>query len=492
MLTPRPVNPMLRTALYRPVWLPATILAALLLLTLGLLVSASSRSVERFSPIERHLTQIRHLQRVEQRMLSLLLRHLDNGTTVSHDELRALQRALAGASRNPPDLLPDTPERLQEVQTALTAPTTDTESTLSAALQNVRAILREELDVHERLTARANEAARAERNLAIAALIALPLFALAMLLLVSKRVLMPLRDLNRLIGLLARRDYSSADTTGADPMLKPLLDNYNELVGRLQALEHENAARQRSLESQVHKATAELLEQQRALANTERLAAVGELTASLAHELRNPLAGMEVALTNLHKQVTTPNHAQRLGLVLDELSRVTGLLNGLLDQSRHVPEPAESFPLAQAVKDLLLLASYQVPDQIRLDHDIPASLGCHLPRHGLHQVLLNLALNAREAIGDGPGTIVIKARVADAKLTLSVCDTGPGFPEQMVQYGIRPFASARQGGTGLGLAMVQRFVHNLDGEIQLRNRQPHGACVTLVLPCQDAQWPTPC
>jgi nitrogen fixation/metabolism regulation signal transduction histidine kinase len=67
-------------------------------------------------------------------------------------------------------------------------------------------------------------------------------------------------------------------------------------------------------------------------------------------------------------------------------------------------------------------------------------------------------------------------------LGIDVLDNGPGFSQDMLDYGIRPFRTSRQRGTGLGLAMVQRFVKNVDGTVKLSNQQPHGACVTVLLP----------
>jgi signal transduction histidine kinase len=100
----------------------------------------------------------------------------------------------------------------------------------------------------------------------------------------------------------------------------------------------------------------------------------------------------------------------------------------------------------------------------------------------LSQALLNLILNAADALDGGSGLICIKARTDSRGLRIDVFDNGPGFSQDMLSYGIRPFRTSRQRGTGLGLAMVQRFAKDIGGTIKLGNQQPHGACVSVLLP----------
>jgi signal transduction histidine kinase len=138
---------------------------------------------------------------------------------------------------------------------------------------------------------------------------------------------------------------------------------------------------------------------------------------------------------------------------------------------------------ARAVSELVTLARYQIPPQIRIEQAIDDRLVCQLPDVLLRQALLNLLLNASEALGDSPGTITITAAVVDGVLRLEVCDDGPGFPAALFETGIRAFDTHRPGGTGLGLSMVQRFARACGGTLTLANRAPHGARVTLELPC---------
>ena len=128
------------------------------------------------------------------------------------------------------------------------------------------------------------------------------------------------------------------------------------------------------------------------------------------------------------------------------------------------------------------MTRYQIDEKIQLEVNIPQLLPVHMPQSGLRQVLLNLILNAAEAIEDRVGLICISAKFNQQSLQIDVTDNGPGFSQDMLDYGIRPFRTSRSRGTGLGLAMVQRFVKNIGGIIKLGNQTPNGACVSVMIP----------
>ncbi len=192
-----------------------------------------------------------------------------------------------------------------------------------------------------------------------------------------------------------------------------------------------------------------------------------------------------MALSNLREDLSDPEQAQRLELMITELKRVTQLVNGLLSQSQVAPEPATKIELRRTVGDLLTLMRYQVPETIGLQSEIPPGLSCRLPKNGLHQALLNLLINAAQALGDTPGQVVVGAERRGDRLRLSVRDDGPGLPEELLQVGPRHFVTWRDEGTGLGLAMVKRFAQDLGGELSLENLEERGACVTIELPCEE-------
>lgn len=237
-----------------------------------------------------------------------------------------------------------------------------------------------------------------------------------------------------------------------------------------------------SLEAEVRVATRTLLEQQSSLSRAERLAAVGELAAGIAHELRNPLAGIQMSCVNLRSEVDDPDQAARLDLIIQELKRMARLLTELLEQSKQAPAPSKACDVSGLVRELVALTRYQIPAQIELSYAVPETLVCSLAESSLRQVLLNLVLNAAQAIDHRSGCIRITASRDTDWLYVRVLDDGPGFTEELLRGGVRPFVTGRTQGTGLGLAIVQRTMRECGGQLKLSNRSPRGACVTLQLP----------
>jgi len=477
----------MKALFFRSIWLPAIVTAVLLLIALSLLLSMSWRSLKRLEPMHQHLAVVSHVQATGLRLQEILLRSIHGDSPVDVAELVPLRIDINRILSVDADLSRDSRGRLQAVSILLTQLAPTPRLALITSLGLMRRVLSDETRAHDQLLAHIKHDTTIEFEVAASIMVTFPILALLTIFLLRHRIVTPLNDLRTLMSLLAQQDYTPAATADVDPMLLPLFLNYNHMVGRLAELEQSHQARQQSLENEVRAATGTLLLQQRNLANAERLAAVGEVAAGLAHELRNPLAGIQVALGNLRNEMQNPDQGERLDLVTTELKRITRLLNDLLNQARQAPEPPRRLRLAQLVDQLYSLARYQLPPDIRLEHGILADMECSLPEGSLRQALLNLVLNSAQAIGtDRAGVIRMEADLSPQRLLLSVCDDGPGFPQELLESGVRPFASGREHGTGLGLAMVRRFASDLNGQLRLNNREPHGACAVLDLPCKES------
>jgi signal transduction histidine kinase len=323
-----------------------------------------------------------------------------------------------------------------------------------------------------------------QQQLELAAPVAVLAIGVLLLPLARRRIIKPLDAFGERLSRLADGDFQTTPTDDIDPFMLPLHEQLNTVSARLQELEEAHRARTLSLEEAVGVATRKVLEQQRELSRAERLAATGELAASVALELRNPLAGIQVTLANLRADLGDGDPGERIDLVLNEVSRLTRLLNSLLDSARHRPEPPRDVRLAPLVDELLSLTRPQLADAVRVETRVDSSLVCRVPPDRLRQALLNLVLNSGAALGEKGGAIHINAATAGDRVQISVADDGPGFPPEVLENGIRPFFSTREHGTGLGLSLVRRFAREMGGELAKSNRTPHGAEVKLTLPRQ--------
>lgn len=465
-------------------WLPAVLAGTFVVVVLAGLVLVSARSLERLTPMQQHLTHIERLHAISLKMEEALVGGLHGGIRITHYDLKRLHDDLRLAELEAVKTNPGSVGRLQELQALLDTPDREPLDILLEATTLLRSILVSERALHDELVETVAHDTHIELKLAVVLLFCLPLITGLTFFLLRHRIKRPLDELNGLLRRLAARDYRPVAVQTVEEttnLVKPVFISYNALVTRLNDLEEEHRALQLSLEEDVRQATGALLEQSRDLARAEKLAAVGELSAAMAHEIRNPLAGIQLACTKLGRQLP-PEQQQKIDMVVSELKRVNSMLGERLNEARHSPEILSVVDLAELIQGLVSLVKYQVREGITLHAAVEPDLRCRLPESGLRQALLNLVMNAAGAIGDGGGDITLFARRSGDRVEIGVYDEGPGFPRHLLDSGVRPFVTGRVDGTGLGLAIVQRFTRTLSGELILENRPGGGACVTIRLP----------
>ncbi len=476
---------MWRRVLDRPAQTLAALLVGATVLSLSLLALLTWHDISRVQSIRDRVQHTTRIERLALRVEHSLLTHPEESEPVDPLLIRNLRSEVEELEGERRALDPRTQDRLARLRELLTTDRPVARPTLVAAVAQVNQIVDAETTAQQSLWSAIGKDARQERVLVLAALTVLFLAGAVGLIVVRRRIVQPLADLDGLLMRLADGDFLPVRTDGVDPVLRPLFENYNRLVTRLEELERAHREHAHDLENGIRAATEALLEQHSSLARAERLAAVGETTASLAHELRNPLAGILMSLGNLRREATNADIAERLDLVVAELERLTRLLNEALAAGRHTPEPARPLDLAHLVDELLALLRWRTPDHVSLVNAVPRSFSCTLPRDRIRQALLNLVMNSVTALGDRRGRVEVTARHDDGRLEIRVSDDGPGFPEAMLATGIRAFASSSPDGTGLGLAMVRRVAVDLGGQLVASNAEPAGAIVRLVVPCGD-------
>ena len=220
------------------------------------------------------------------------------------------------------------------------------------------------------------------------------------------------------------------------------------------------------------------------LVRSERLAAVGRLSAGLAHEIRNPLASIHGAAEVLGDDFPDGHPKARLaGILREESRRLNDVLTRFLTFARGAPAPAVAFDLAAEARAVAELAGQRpdaAPVAAKAATGLPAALGS---REQVRQVLLNLTLNAMSAAGPG-GRVELRVDIDDGAARCRVIDSGPGFSDEAAANFGTPFFSTTAGGTGLGLATSLRLIEDLGGSLAIDRAAP-GGCVELRLPLAD-------
>jgi signal transduction histidine kinase len=224
----------------------------------------------------------------------------------------------------------------------------------------------------------------------------------------------------------------------------------------------------------------------------DRLAAVGEMAAVIAHEVKNPLAGIEVMAGVLRRKIADSPDAQALLTdIINEAKMANAIVQEVLDFVRPIRLQVERTAIADAVRGAISLADGKarrgaVNVDVRLADGLPLIQG---DQHQLTQLFTNLLINAYEAMG-GNGRIVItgeRTRLADGgegrdAVLIEVTDDGPGMPTEISDKVFDPFFTTKAQGSGLGLAIVRKIVDAHDGRLDLRTSPGEGTTIRLTLP----------
>lgn len=265
-----------------------------------------------------------------------------------------------------------------------------------------------------------------------------------------------------------------------------LAATFNEMAAQLRV---DRAALQARLE-ELEETTAELTSTQEQLIRSARLAAVGRLSAGVAHEIGNPLAAIRGLLDLLQMGGLDPDEEREfLRRIQQETERIHHTIRDLLDFSRTEPQPGlrveTSADLGAVVSDTVKLIDRQTRFR---DIDVSVGMDSALSRvrgdhERLRQLLLNLLFNAADALG-GKGAIEVRASNGDGLVRLVVQDDGPGIDEAILDQVFDPFVTTKPAGqgTGLGLAVCHTIVERLGGRIEATNRAGGGASFVVTLP----------
>jgi hypothetical protein len=294
------------------------------------------------------------------------------------------------------------------------------------------------------------------------------------------------RPVARLADAMARvetGDLTAQAVCGGRDELGGLAKSFNAMVDRLRAARDE----------------IEAYHQQR-LARAERLASLGELAASVAHEIKNPLAGIAGAVRILAEDMpASDSRKEIMGEILAQIRRLDGTVCDLLTFARPGGPKVGPCALHQILdRVLLVLAEDPSASNVRVVREYQSDLPPVLADGKLlEQVFFNLLLNAVQAIG-GQGTITLRTARGEADvartdgaplgphLEVRVIDTGPGIPTHLLREIFTPFFTTKPRGIGLGLAITRRIVEDHGGRISGENLPGQGAMFRICLPLEES------
>lgn len=229
-------------------------------------------------------------------------------------------------------------------------------------------------------------------------------------------------------------------------------------------------------------------EEEKKLQRANHLAAVGEMAAGLAHEIKNPLAGIRVSLEVLGEELELSEEDSELFVrLVAETHRVEKLLKGLLNYARPPQLQYTTFDLAQLINNVVKNLSNRGKNGSLQNLSFVCDFAADLPlleadSAQLQQVILNILLNAIEAMPDGGQVAVHAALQGDDHILMTFTDQGIGLPADKRETIFQPFYTSKNKGTGLGLAISQRIIEEHEGSISATADAGGGTVISIVLP----------
>jgi len=328
------------------------------------------------------------------------------------------------------------------------------------------------------------------------AILATLLMASFLLLFTRKKIKNPLNELVKVSVAVANGDKSTRLEIKPNQLddMRMVSEAFNDMLDNLHTatVELENWSQQ--LEYKVQKKSEELGAAQNELMHVERLASLGKLSSSVAHEINNPLSGILIYTKLLLKQVNNPelyaskreSMIKHLRLIESETKRCGDIVKGLLDFSRKDQNDFEPKHLHEILKETYELMTHPIKiADIKFEYDFSANADLiYCNPNQIKQACIAILVNASEAIKEN-GEIMIKTKNPDEDtICIEMSDNGLGIAEEDISHIFEPFFSTKQdvSGIGLGLAIVHGIIQNHKGKIHVNSELGRGTTISVNLP----------
>lgn len=274
------------------------------------------------------------------------------------------------------------------------------------------------------------------------------------------------------------------EVTHREIELGGIIDAYNRVTEKLKS-SHD------ALTGEVRRLTRQIEQKDRELQRRERLAALGEMAAGVAHEVRNPLGGILLYATLLERDMGSSPESRRIAeRIVSAARHLDGVVGDVLAFSSPQPpslQPVALNELASEVIDLLEPRRIERGCTVSLEAPESAVIACAEPAQ-LQRALLNVVSNAIDAAGRGGHVwVTLHSSVDDEFVRIEIADDGPGVAEEHVERIFNPFFTTKDSGTGLGLAIVHGIIEAHGGTINVGTRAGGGAVFGISLPASGSE-----
>jgi signal transduction histidine kinase len=288
---------------------------------------------------------------------------------------------------------------------------------------------------------------------------------------VGATLIIPIRHKSTLMGIFSFK---------ARPPRRPILTQELEMLQSLAAQTAMGVASALLMEDK--------LKLEREIAKKERLASIGQMATTLAHEIKNPLSSIKSITQSLQEQSQDQNLKQDLNVIVNEVDRLNYSVNQLLQFARSSSQDMANVSTVEIMERVIKILQTECRNQnVMINHnyngDIPSVFASTF---GLQDVFLNLLLNALQAMPSG-GEIQIEYHKNGHQLAIHISDSGPGIRPELMTRIFDPFFTTKQKGTGLGLAVVKQKLSEFGADIDVSNLKPTGSRFTITFPVENQQ-----
>ena len=305
------------------------------------------------------------------------------------------------------------------------------------------------------------------------------------------KITKPIERLITVTKTVKKGDYSyRIKSVGEADEISALAGSFNEMLQNIEITHKSNLELieqtkrfNETLTERVEEATSAIRDQQNELIKTERLATIGEFAARIAHEIKNPLSGITVALEMMNSKSEDQDQQQSISEVLKEVRRLDRILKELLQLS--IPKEMDfrrADPNDVVERSVILVNPRADEKGVTIDMKLSCDEEYNLDYEKCQQVVINLLINGIDAVKPGEGKVTVETGSVQGELRISVTDTGHGISRDEIDKVFEPFYTSKKQGTGLGLAISKRIIEAHNGEITVSSEEGKGSTFTVIIP----------